>query len=115
MLLKANGSAIIASDVEFARTLLSQTRGLMFRRSIPDDFAMIFEFSKLQKVSLHMLFVPFPIDVLFLDEQCRISSTCTLRPWIGLGYSGRKIRYVIEMPEGSISKNDLKVGDVLEF
>jgi hypothetical protein len=115
MLLKGNGSTIIASDVEFARTLLSQIKGLMFRRNIPQSYALIFDLSKPQKISLHMLFVPFPIDVVFLNEHRQISSTCTLRPWIGLGYSRKKVRYVIELSAGTIDQNDLRIGDVLDF
>lgn len=114
MLLKSNGD-VISSDVEYAKSMFKQAKGLMFRRSVPDSYAMVFIFSSLKKISLHMLFVPFPLDVLFLNEDKRIVKTTTLRPWIGITDSGEKIRYVIELPSGTISSNELKVGDDLMF
>ncbi|MCL7410876.1 MAG: DUF192 domain-containing protein [Methanosarcinaceae archaeon] len=114
MLLKSNGK-IIASDVEFARSIVSQTRGLMFRKNIQNNYALVFEMRKSKKVSLHMLFVGFPIDVLFLDESKTITRTAKLSPWIGRASSGEKIKYIIEMPDGTISRNDLSVGAQVSF
>ncbi|ABE52926.1 DUF192 domain-containing protein [Methanococcoides burtonii] len=114
MLLKSNGD-VISSDVDYAKSMFQQAKGLMFRRSVHDSYAMVFIFSSLRKISLHMLFVPFPIDVLFLNEDKIIVKTTHLRPWIGIADSGEKIRYVIELPSGAISSNGLKVGDHLLF
>ena len=114
MILKSDGKAI-ASDVEFAKSLVSQTRGLMFRKKISDDYALVFVLAKPRLISIHMLFVRFPIDVLFLDENKRIVKTARLRPWTGLASSSEKIKYMIEMPEGSIQKNGLVVGERLTF
>ena len=83
MILKSNGKTI-ASDVEFAKTFFSQSRGLMFKRDIPYDYALVFVFDKSKKASVHMLFVRFPIDVLFLDCDKTIIKATTLKPWIGI-------------------------------
>ncbi|NYT20006.1 MAG: DUF192 domain-containing protein [Methanosarcinales archaeon] len=114
MLLKSNGD-VIASDVEYAKSMFSQAKGLMFRSSVPDSYAMIFMLSSPKKISLHMLFVPFPLDVLFLDVDKRIVKTTYLRPWVGLGDSGEKIKYIIELPAGAMSRSDLSVGDHVMF
>ena len=114
MLLKSNGD-VIASDIEYAKSMFSQAKGLMFRSSVPDSYAMIFVLSSPKKISLHMLFVPFPLDVLFLNEEKRIVSTTYLRPWIGTGDSGEKVKYIIELPAGVISRSDLSVGDHVMF
>lgn len=114
MILKSTGKCI-ASDVEFANSLLSQTKGLMFRKSISDDYALVFVLAKPRMITIHMLFVRFPIDVLFLDEIKRIVKTAHLRPWTGLTSSSEKIKYMIEMPEGSIPKHELVVGEHLIF
>lgn len=114
MLLKSNGK-IIASDMEFAQSFLSQTLGLMFRKNIQNDYALVFEMRKPKRVSLHMLFVRFPIDVLFLDESKTITKTAQLSPWIGRVSSGEKVKYIIEMSKGTISNNDLAVGEQLSF
>ncbi|MHC1575774.1 MAG: DUF192 domain-containing protein [Methanosarcinaceae archaeon] len=114
MVLKANGE-VIASDVEFARSLIGQVRGLMFRRELPASYALVFVFPSPRKLSLHMLFVPFPIDVLFLDANKCIVKSAYLRAWTGLTTSGEKAKYVIEMPTGAIYKHRLSVGDQIVF
>ncbi|MGM0771661.1 MAG: DUF192 domain-containing protein [Halobacteriota archaeon] len=114
MLLKSNGN-VISSDVEYAKSMFSQAKGLMFRSSVKDSYAMVFILPSMKKVSLHMLFVPFPLDVLFLDDDKRIVKTTYLRPWIGTGDSGEKVKYIIELPAGVIFRSDLSVGDHVMF
>ena len=112
-ILKYNGS-VIAKRTEFARTIFRKTLGLMFRKDIPTDYAMIFVFEKPLSVGIHMLFMRFPIDVLFLNEEKKIAGLFRLNPWTG--YKAMKgIRYVIEMNEGSIEKHRLAIGGQMEF
>ncbi|AFV24211.1 hypothetical protein Mpsy_2005 [Methanolobus psychrophilus R15] len=87
----------------------------MFRKNIPEGYALIFVMGKSKKVSLHMLFVNFAIDVLFLDEDKRIVKICGLRPWTGLCSSETKVKYIIETNTGKAKKAGLKVGDMLTF
>lgn len=114
MILKSNGD-YVATHVEFACSTYKQALGLMFRRNIPEDYALVFVMKKSTKVSLHMLFVHFPIDVIFLDEDKRIVKLSGLRPWIGLCSSDAKVKYIIETNKGIENKADLRVGDVLSF
>ncbi len=114
MLLKFTGK-IIASDMEFARSIISQILGLMFRKKIKNGYALVFEMKRPKRVSLHMLFVRFPIDVLFLDDSKTITKIAQLRPWTGRTSSGEKVKYIIEMPQGTILKNKLAVGEQLSF
>ena len=95
----ADGSRrTIATDVEFADTLFSQLFGLMFRRSIPDDYALVFRFDTAKRRGLHMLFVPFPIDAIWLDDE-EVTKVTRLAAWIGTarGYGDT----VIELPSGA--------------
>ncbi len=114
MILKSNGKSI-AGDVEFACGILSQILGLMFRKNIPEDYALVFVLKKKIKISLHMLFVNFPIDAIFLDENKKVVKTSTLRPWIGRCSSGSKIKYIIETNPGTVKKNRIKTGDTFSF
>ncbi|MCL9814198.1 DUF192 domain-containing protein [Natranaeroarchaeum aerophilus] len=100
------GSAVLASTVDRATGVLSRGRGLMFRRSIPDDYALVFEFDGVASRSLHMLFVPFPIDAIWIagGEVTRVE---TLSAWTGLGKA--KADLVIELPAGAAA--DVSVGD----
>jgi hypothetical protein len=111
--LKYNG-VVIADKVEYAKTIISQTLGLMFRKSIEPDFAKIFILKKPASVNIHMFFVFFPLDVIFLDPDKNISGCARLAPWTG--YKGMKnVKYVIEMKEGTIERYNLTSGGHMEF
>jgi hypothetical protein len=78
----------------------------MFRRSIPDDYALVFEFDGAARRSVHMLFVPFPIDVLWIEDQ-RVTAIETLSPWTGFGAD--RADTLIELPAGVA--DEVEVGD----
>ena len=112
-ILKYNGVAI-ANSVEIAKSILKQMRGLMFRRGIPSDYSMIFLLKKQSHVAVHMLFVFFPIDVIFLDNEKKVKGFSRLRPWSG--YKAMEdIKYVIEMKAGTIERFNISIGGQMEF
>jgi hypothetical protein len=88
----------LASDVEVADGLLSKGVGLMFRRSIPDDYALVFPFSKTRKRGLHMVCVPFDIDAVWLVDD-EVQQVKRLSAWTGHGRA--RADMVIEMPAGA--------------
>ena len=105
-----DGTRILATDVEVADGIVSQGIGLMFRRSIPDDFALVFPFSDVSKRGLHMAFVPFDIDAIWLvDEEVR--ATNRLSAWTGCGRA--EADTVIELPAGSATA--VSVGDTVRI
>ncbi|WP_321420212.1 DUF192 domain-containing protein [uncultured Methanomethylovorans sp.] len=110
MILKPNGK-VIASDVEFAEGIISQSRGLMFRKGIAERYALVFILPTPKSVSVHMLFVFFSIDVLFLDANKKILATTRLKSWTGLARSPIKTKYIIEMSAGSIEHHRLLPGE----
>lgn len=102
-------SKVIAEENLICKTLHSKARGLMFRK--PQSLVMIFD--KPQKVSLHMMFVKFTIDVFYLDENKKaIEIVRNFKPWTG--YTPKsKANYVIEVP--SEIEAEASIGDVFEF
>ncbi len=90
----------LATDIEFADSLLAQTRGLMFRS--PSSFsagsALVFPFDQAKPRDVHMLFVRFPIDVIWLvDEEVRRIEQ--LEPWTG--FARERADTIIELPAGA--------------
>lgn len=82
--------------------------GLMFRSKKP-DFGLVFVFNRELRADLHMLFVFFPIDVLFLDKNKKVVDIKkNFKPF---GYCAPKAKamFVVEMPVGLL-KNTV-VGD----
>jgi uncharacterized membrane protein (UPF0127 family) len=88
---------VLATEVEVADSLFSQARGLMFRRSVPDDYALVFRFDRPRRRGLHMVFVPFPIDAVWLVDG-EVTAVERLRSWVGFG-RGRGDT-VVELPAG---------------
>ena len=115
MTLRKSDGTVIATNVELARSIVKQMIGLMFRSSIPSDFAMIFDMHWEQYLGIHMLFVRFPIDLVYLAENRQIVDIRHLRAWIGVANSRKPARYAIEMSAGTIEKCGLLVGDILEW
>jgi len=89
---------VLATDVETADGVVSRARGLMFRRSIPDGYALWFRFDRPARRSLHMLFVPFAVDAVWLvgDE---VTAVRRLPAWRGLGWGTADA--VLELPAGA--------------
>lgn len=96
----------LATEVEFADGLVSQGLGLMFRRSVPDDYALVFRFGRVSARGLHMVFVPFDIDALWLVDG-DVQATKRLRAWRGHGRA--RADTVLEMPAGGA--DGVEVGD----
>jgi uncharacterized membrane protein (UPF0127 family) len=64
--------------------------------------------------SVHMLFMRFPIDVVFLDRDHKVVGLRHgLRPWRIAGERGAYA--TLELPAGTAAATEIKEGDVLVF
>ncbi len=111
--LKYNG-AVIAKKIELRRTIFEQSLGLMFRKTISPDYSMIFVFKNPSRVCIHMLFVFFAIDVIFLDMEKKVNGFSRLKPWIGYKTMANT-GYVLEMKAGAIDRFNIFAGGKMEF
>jgi uncharacterized membrane protein (UPF0127 family) len=96
------GNKVLMKKVRFASNTWERTKGLMFENEKNFNYALVFSFPVESRIatSLHMLFVFFPIDVLFLNKNKVIVDKATLTPFMP-NYTPRKAaKYVIEMPMG---------------
>ena len=107
----ADGSErVIASDVDVADGLLSKARGLMFRRSVPNDYALVFPFGRPGRRSLHMVCVPFDIDAIWLVDG-EVRQVRRLSAWTGLKWG--RADTVVELPAGAA--DGLEAGDAVRI
>ena len=107
---------IAAKTHSVCSSVLSKAKGLMFstRKDIEDN-ALIFPFSKRQRVGLHMFFVFYPIDVLFLDAHKRVvEEKRRFLPFTAYN-SKNSCNYVLELEAGAIERSKTKIGDVFEW
>jgi uncharacterized membrane protein (UPF0127 family) len=98
----------IATTVSFADGLLTQGLGLMFRRSIPADYALVFRFGRVGRRGLHMVCVPFDIDAVWLAGE-EVVAVKRLRAW--LGHGSARADTIIELPAGAA--DGVEPGDIL--
>ncbi|WP_425499682.1 DUF192 domain-containing protein [Halorarum halobium] len=106
----ATAGRVLAADAETADSFLAQARGLMFRRSVPEGYALVFPFEEVGSRDLHMVFVPFAIDALWLVDG-EVRERKRLRPWLGIGVG--EADTVIELPAGAA--DGVEAGDRIEL
>ncbi|MDO8537534.1 MAG: DUF192 domain-containing protein [archaeon] len=101
----------IIEQTKIASNFFSRFKGLMFETK--HDYALIFVLEKESIIgaSIHMMFVFSPIDIVYLNSKKQIIDLAeNIQPWI-LNYSPKKAaKYFIELPNGLIKKNNLKLG-----
>ena len=91
------GVSILA---EVANSFFSRFCGLMGRASIEENHGLLL----LNTDSIHMMFMRFPIDVIYFDADWKIVKIVkNLRPWIGLS-SCFKAKHVLELKSGECAR-----------
>ena len=92
-----------------ADSFLTRFAGLMFRKKLPPATGLILTPCN----SVHMCFMRFAIDVLYLDKEDNIIKVVrNLRPWIGLSMCS-KAWAVLEMTAGEAERCGCVVGKKL--
>jgi hypothetical protein len=105
--------AVLADEVEVADTFWKRFRGLMFRRRFPWGKALLFKPPKPGRYRIHMFFVRFPIDLLYLDSRYTVVELRPrLKPWRTHRPKALS-NYIVELPAGSISRFHIKKGHKL--
>ena len=103
---------MLAMEYAWCGSLFSRIKGLMFARH---PKALIMAFPKEQKVGIHMMFVFFPIDALWLDlEQKVVAVREELKPWTTAAPS-EEAKYVVELPSGAVKASGTCIGDRLAW
>ena len=96
-------------DIRINSSFISKLLGLMFRFPKKDGILMVFK--KEELVSLHTLFVFFPIDIVYVNKEKTITKIQkTILPFT-LFLPPVKCKYILEVKD---SKN-LKINDKLEL
>ncbi len=112
MIFNAAKKTLLVKNKKILKNTFSKSLGLMFSKKIKDK-GLIFEFKKEKLHSIHMLFVFFPIDILFLDKNKKVVEIKkSLRPF-SFYTSKTKAKYFIELQKGKI--NDTKINDKIKF
>jgi uncharacterized membrane protein (UPF0127 family) len=104
-------------DIEIADTPQKREKGLMHRRSMEENQSMLFIFDKEERQSFWMKDTHIALDILFINEAktvVHMAENCqpySLKSIPSFEYA----LYVFEANAGFEKKNDVKVGDKINF
>jgi uncharacterized membrane protein (UPF0127 family) len=103
---------VLADELDVPWSFVGRGIGLMFRRPLQPGKGMLIDPCE----GIHMLFMRFPIDALFLDRRDRVKKVYrNLPPWTGVVWYVWGARKVIELPAGTLDGLDLKPGEEMEL
>ena len=109
-LVHAASGRVLADHVEVADNFFTRALGLMFRRRLPAGNGLWITSCN----GIHMFFMSFPIDAVFLDRQRRVVKVYRGLPrWIGLVPLVWGADSVVELPAGTIDGLPLERGEQL--
>src|ERR1700687_1420835 len=99
---------VLAEELELATSLVALTAGLIFRRSLETRRRIW----RNPCNGIHMMFMNFPIDAVFLDSRERVRKVYRKLPqWYGIVWFVWGARSVLELPAGSTADVELQRGD----
>jgi uncharacterized protein len=100
-------------DVEVARTLDEQQRGLMFRTSLPDTSGMLFPYSPPRELTMWMKNTYIPLDMVFIrpDGVVHRIEVRTEPLSEAIVASNGPMAAVLELAGGAAERLGLKPGD----
>ena len=106
--LKAGGKSI---RVEVASTEAEHERGLMYRKSLPADSGMLFDFKGPAKTCMWMKDTYIPLSVAFIDVNGKVVNIEEMKAQTTTSHCSKNwIRYALEMNAKWFSKHGVKPG-----
>lgn len=96
--------------IEKADTFFKRLRGLIGRKNLPPEYGLMI----VPCNSIHMLFMRFAIDAIFIDKNFVIKKIVpNLKTWFGISFCFNAWG-VVEVTAGEAERLNLKVGERLE-
>ncbi len=108
--------AVICDELVLGESFMQRFMGLMGRATMPGGEGLY-----LPTNSIHMMFMRFPIDALFVSREDAEGrrSVVSLRPelpaWRGIVMPVRGAEGVVEMPAGTLERLGVTEGDTVVF
>jgi uncharacterized protein len=101
---------VVCERCVVADTPVSRARGLLGRGELPPGEGLLLRPAS----SIHMFFMRFPIDAVFLDRELAVVKVVpNLKPWRVAGARGAKA--VLELAAGEAGRRGITPGDRLSL
>ena len=113
---RTGDDAVICDELVLGESFGQRFMGLMGRATMPERQGLY-----LPTNSIHMMFMRFPIDALFIskaDVEGRrrvVGLRPDLRPWRGIVMPVRHAQGVVEMPAGTLARLGVSEGETVVF
>jgi len=113
---REDDDAIICDNLVLGESFMQRFMGLMGRASMAEGEGLY-----LPSNSIHMMFMRFPIDALFVSgaddggHRSVVGTRPDLPTWRGIVMPVRGAEGVVEMPAGTMAHSGLSEGDMVVF
>jgi uncharacterized membrane protein (UPF0127 family) len=113
---RTTDDAVLCDRLSLGESFSQRFLGLMGRSSMTDGEGLYLKTS-----SIHMMFMRFAIDALFVSKPDQDGSRTVvgvrehLPPWRGIVLPVRGAEGVIELPAGTLERHAVAVGDAVIF
>lgn len=98
------------NELDVAGDFASRLKGLLGRKELPEGHGLLIT----ECNSIHMFFMRFAIDAVFLDAEMRVVKNAPgLQPWQVASCS--PARHTLEVPAGAAMRAGIEIGDRLEI
>lgn len=113
----ATKSGVRIFSVELAVTDEERTKGLMYRKQVPDGYGMLFDFKQEQPVSMWMKNTYVSLDMIFIRDNGRIARIAENTEVLSerVISSGQPVRAVLEVVAGTARKYGIAPGDQVAY
>ena len=114
--IERDGIEIALVKAEIARTQEDKSRGLMYRKKLPDGEGMLFIYERDDVLSFWMKNTLVPLSIAFITSDGRIIDIKDMYPHDENSvHSSRSARYALEVPQGWFSRAGVQNGDVVKI
>jgi uncharacterized membrane protein (UPF0127 family) len=104
---------VLCERLEVAESIAAKSRGLLGRDGLAPGSGMLFESGLVPLMWMHMFFMRFAIDIVFLDKSNRVLRiNHRLRPWriSSMVFGARR---ALELEAGAAARSGTAEGDQL--
>jgi len=102
--------------IDIADTPSSRSQGLMFRKTIPEDYGMLFVMDKSQKMNFWGANTYVPLDIAFIDDNKKITSIKKIVPMSYRAVSSDdNCKYALEASINFFDNNKIGIGSYVDF
>jgi len=112
-----NQTTPLPSDLTagFCDTFLCRLRGLMFRKSIPEDWGLLLvqPAESIVNSAIHMFAVPFNLGVIWINQAGIVVDLAEVKQWVGIKSPQKPACYILEIQPSRLE--EFNIGDKIIF